>query len=218
MFDLAIGHSTSLISKESNIIIVRGGNQRGRSVYQQMLTAIEDYFPESILPQDDVMTDVPSGGSSATDVPSSHPIRRANTGLSSIVGANNGDRPGGFVLVIDGSALEHVRLISEIWKPSTHTLLIQALGDQQHRRLLLQLATQCEGVICCRVSPLQKALVVNLVKDGLGAMTLAIGDGANDVSMIQVQITDVNEKAIVYNIIGCGCWCRNLGRRGPASR
>ena len=44
---------------------------------------------------------------------------------------------------------------------------------------------QCEGVICCRVSPLQKALVVKLVKDGLGAMTLAIGDGANDVSMIQ---------------------------------
>lgn len=45
---------------------------------------------------------------------------------------------------------------------------------------------QCEGVICCRVSPLQKALVVRLVKDGIGAMTLAIGDGANDVSMIQV--------------------------------
>lgn len=45
----------------------------------------------------------------------------------------------------------------------------------------------CEGVICCRVSPLQKALVVHLVKDGLGVMTLAIGDGANDVSMIQVR-------------------------------
>jgi phospholipid-translocating ATPase len=43
----------------------------------------------------------------------------------------------------------------------------------------------CEGVICCRVSPLQKALIVRLVKDGLGSMTLAIGDGANDVSMIQ---------------------------------
>lgn len=48
----------------------------------------------------------------------------------------------------------------------------------------------CEGVICCRVSPLQKALVVRLVKDGLGVMTLAIGDGANDVSMIQVGHTN----------------------------
>jgi phospholipid-translocating ATPase len=45
----------------------------------------------------------------------------------------------------------------------------------------------CEGVICCRVSPLQKALIVLLVKDGIEAMTLAIGDGANDVSMIQVR-------------------------------
>lgn len=40
-------------------------------------------------------------------------------------------------------------------------------------------------MICCRVSPLQKALVVKLVKEGIGALTLAIGDGANDVSMIQ---------------------------------
>ena len=54
-----------------------------------------------------------------------------------------------------------------------------------HKHLLLRLSMQCEAVICCRVSPLQKALIVKLVKDGLGAMTLAIGDGANDVSMIQ---------------------------------
>ena len=40
-------------------------------------------------------------------------------------------------------------------------------------------------MICCRVSPLQKALVVKLVKEGIGALTLAIGDWANDVSMIQ---------------------------------
>ena len=52
--------------------------------------------------------------------------------------------------------------------------------------MLLELAILCEAVICCRVSPLQKALVVKLVKDGLKVMTLAIGDGANDVSMIQV--------------------------------
>lgn len=63
---------------------------------------------------------------------------------------------------------------------------LQALGDDRHKRLLLELAVLCEAVICCRVSPLQKALVVKLVKDGLGVMTLAIGDGANDVSMIQV--------------------------------
>ncbi|CAG8459145.1 11098_t:CDS:10 [Diversispora eburnea] len=49
----------------------------------------------------------------------------------------------------------------------------------------LDLATMCKAVVCCRVSPLQKALVVKLVKRHLKAILLAIGDGANDVSMIQ---------------------------------
>jgi P-type E1-E2 ATPase len=49
----------------------------------------------------------------------------------------------------------------------------------------LALAMKCKVVICCRVSPLQKALVVRLVKKGINATTLSIGDGANDVPMIQ---------------------------------
>ena len=36
------------------------------------------------------------------------PLRRVNTGVSSIVGHDNGERPGGFVLVIEGTALTHV--------------------------------------------------------------------------------------------------------------
>ncbi|KAJ3105015.1 hypothetical protein HDU97_008623 [Phlyctochytrium planicorne] len=52
--------------------------------------------------------------------------------------------------------------------------------------LFLELACMCKAVVCCRVSPLQKALVVKLVKKNvLGSVTLAIGDGANDVGMIQ---------------------------------
>jgi phospholipid-translocating ATPase len=47
-----------------------------------------------------------------------------------------------------------------------------------------RLGMMCRSVICCRVTPAQKALVVALVKD-TGAMCLAIGDGGNDVSMIQ---------------------------------
>ncbi|TPX70129.1 hypothetical protein SpCBS45565_g01922 [Spizellomyces sp. 'palustris'] len=53
------------------------------------------------------------------------------------------------------------------------------------KALLLELGCRCRAVVCCRVSPLQKAMVVQLVRKGLGAMCLAIGDGANDVSMIQ---------------------------------
>jgi phospholipid-transporting ATPase len=47
-----------------------------------------------------------------------------------------------------------------------------------------QVSTKCAAVVCCRVSPLQKAQVTALVKSW-GDVTLAIGDGANDVGMIQ---------------------------------
>ncbi|XP_038124235.1 phospholipid-transporting ATPase ID-like [Cyprinodon tularosa] len=50
---------------------------------------------------------------------------------------------------------------------------------------LLRTACMCQTVICCRVTPLQKAQVVELVKKYKQAITLAIGDGANDVSMIK---------------------------------
>uniref|UniRef100_A0A5F8GAT9 Phospholipid-transporting ATPase n=1 Tax=Monodelphis domestica TaxID=13616 RepID=A0A5F8GAT9_MONDO len=50
----------------------------------------------------------------------------------------------------------------------------------------LSLARRCRSVLCCRSTPLQKSMVVKLVRNKLKAMTLAIGDGANDVSMIQV--------------------------------
>ncbi|KAI8924346.1 hypothetical protein BC831DRAFT_466093 [Entophlyctis helioformis] len=57
--------------------------------------------------------------------------------------------------------------------------------DPTCKQLLLELGCRCRAVVCCRVSPLQKAMVVQLVRKGLSAMCLAIGDGANDVSMIQ---------------------------------
>ncbi|KAF6198978.1 hypothetical protein GE061_007001 [Apolygus lucorum] len=49
----------------------------------------------------------------------------------------------------------------------------------------LELTKYCSAVLCCRVTPLQKAYIVKVVKERLHMRTLAIGDGANDVSMIQ---------------------------------
>ncbi|XP_036087966.1 probable phospholipid-transporting ATPase VA isoform X1 [Rousettus aegyptiacus] len=63
--------------------------------------------------------------------------------------------------------------------------LAYALEKHLEDRFLL-LAKQCRAVLCCRSTPLQKSMVVKLVRSKLQAMTLAIGDGANDVSMIQV--------------------------------
>ncbi|XP_053112910.1 phospholipid-transporting ATPase VD isoform X2 [Hemicordylus capensis] len=50
----------------------------------------------------------------------------------------------------------------------------------------VELTACMRAVICCRATPLQKSEVVKLVRKKLKVMTLAIGDGANDVSMIQV--------------------------------
>uniref|UniRef100_A0A1I8BWB9 PhoLip_ATPase_C domain-containing protein n=1 Tax=Meloidogyne hapla TaxID=6305 RepID=A0A1I8BWB9_MELHA len=73
---------------------------------------------------------------------------------------------GGYALVINGEALVHAL-------------------KAEHEKTFLEIARNCSSVICCRVTPLQKAKVVELVKRNIKAVTLAIGDGANDVSMIR---------------------------------
>ncbi|GAB1289715.1 Phospholipid-transporting ATPase VD [Apodemus speciosus] len=75
--------------------------------------------------------------------------------------------PGRAGLVITGKTLEFA--------------LQESLQSQ-----FLELTAWCQAVICCRATPLQKSEVVKLVRNHLHVMTLAIGDGANDVSMIQV--------------------------------
>ncbi|XP_031444410.1 probable phospholipid-transporting ATPase VD isoform X4 [Phasianus colchicus] len=75
-------------------------------------------------------------------------------------------------LVIDGRTLEHV------------------LQDSL-QNVFLELTEKCRAVVCCQATPLQKSVLVRLVRNKLKAMTLAVGDGANDVSMIQVADTGV---------------------------
>ncbi|KAL8224334.1 hypothetical protein R6Q57_019809 [Mikania cordata] len=71
-----------------------------------------------------------------------------------------------FALIIDGKSLAYAL-------------------HEDIKNTFLELAVRCASVICCRSSPKQKALVTRLVKDGTGKTTLAIGDGANDVGMLQ---------------------------------
>uniref|UniRef100_A0A673UBM4 Phospholipid-transporting ATPase n=1 Tax=Suricata suricatta TaxID=37032 RepID=A0A673UBM4_SURSU len=49
----------------------------------------------------------------------------------------------------------------------------------------MELACQCPAVVCCRCTPTQKAQVVRLLQERTGKLTCAVGDGGNDVSMIQ---------------------------------
>ncbi|XP_037635140.1 probable phospholipid-transporting ATPase VB [Sebastes umbrosus] len=63
------------------------------------------------------------------------------------------------------------------------TLAMALSSDLQNR--FVDLAKRCRSVLCCRVTPLQKSRVVKLIREKLKVMTLAVGDGANDVNMIQ---------------------------------
>ena len=72
-------------------------------------------------------------------------------------------------LILEGAALKHL------------------LGDPELEEMLFAVASCCESVIACRVSPIQKALLLKMVRKYVSPTptTLAIGDGANDVGMIQ---------------------------------
>ncbi|XP_027702210.1 phospholipid-transporting ATPase IG isoform X2 [Vombatus ursinus] len=76
-------------------------------------------------------------------------------------------------LIIDGSTLS---LILNSTQESTST---------NYKSIFMQICIKCTAVLCCRMAPLQKAQIVKMVKNIKGSpITLSIGDGANDVSMI----------------------------------
>ncbi|KAK6731606.1 hypothetical protein RB195_007835 [Necator americanus] len=74
---------------------------------------------------------------------------------------------------------QHISLIVDA------TCLDHILDKERERDSFLQLALCCSSVICCRCTPIQKAAVTRLVKGNVSGAVLAIGDGANDVAMLQ---------------------------------
>ncbi|XP_076350906.1 phospholipid-transporting ATPase IF-like isoform X2 [Tachypleus tridentatus] len=71
-----------------------------------------------------------------------------------------------FALVVDGHILAHIL--------------------HEYCDSFYEVCRNCTAVLCCRMSPMQKAEIVKFIKHGSEkVVTAAIGDGANDVSMIQ---------------------------------
>ncbi|XP_030365357.1 phospholipid-transporting ATPase IK isoform X2 [Strigops habroptila] len=96
-------------------------------------------------------------------------------------------------IIISGDFLDKILHTGEVLKEKRRLwqrlAFCRAVGSEQQGSLVekafVDLATSCQAVICCRVTPKQKALMVQLVKKHKKAITLAIGDGANDVNMIK---------------------------------
>eukprot|EP00753_Platysulcus_tardus_P007391 PLAT15173.1.p1 GENE.PLAT15173.1~~PLAT15173.1.p1 ORF type:complete len:1229 (+),score=655.01 PLAT15173.1:52-3687(+) len=109
------------------------------------------------------------GGAGATSSGGTASISRKRSGsigAAEMVRSGSGGGGADEGIVIDG--------------PTLQMALLPGLRDR-----FLRLALICKVCICCRSTPKQKAEVVKLVRDNLPVITLAIGDGANDVSMIQ---------------------------------
>ncbi|CCH59754.1 hypothetical protein TBLA_0B09370 [Henningerozyma blattae CBS 6284] len=59
-------------------------------------------------------------------------------------------------------------------------------GNPTLMSVFIEVSTKTDSVICCRASPSQKALLVSNIRNtDRSLVTLAIGDGANDIAMIQ---------------------------------
>ena len=91
-------------------------------------------------------------------------------------------------VVIDGGTLRYIirnldeygdDYLEHIKKYSVDEDYILSIKD-----LFLDISSKCRTVICCRADPLQKANVVRSMKEKYNTVTLSVGDGANDVSMI----------------------------------
>ena len=71
-------------------------------------------------------------------------------------------------LIVDGASLNLIMPVSE------------------NKEMLFQISAHCSAVVCCRMSPLQKSEIVKMMKNSsLQPITAAVGDGGNDVAMIQ---------------------------------
>jgi len=85
------------------------------------------------------------------------------------------------------AALDALSLLTS--KPSSTALLIDGTSLSHflahHRDAFISLAVQLPAVIACRCSPTQKADIATLIRAYTQKRVACIGDGGNDVSMIQ---------------------------------
>lgn len=147
---IEIGYSCNLLKNTMEIMIISSDTEQGaRSQIEQGLEKL--------------MTATNDGDGKSGQANDSRARSTSDLTGSVYGGKASSERPhkrpvDGYAVVIDGDTLRYAL-------------------DGSLKANFLALTVQCETVVCCRVSPAQKALTVKLVKEGKNAMTLAIGDG-----------------------------------------
>ena len=99
------------------------------------------------------------------------------------------DRSQEIVSVMGKTKREVLRKLDSFGGKPGSALLVDgttlAILMEHHQKLFIEYACEAPAVICCRCSPTQKDEIVSAMKDYTGKRCAAIGDGGNDVSMIQ---------------------------------
>ncbi|KAG6541423.1 hypothetical protein Mapa_017201 [Marchantia paleacea] len=164
---ISIGYSCRLLTHDMHKLIVHESTKEGA-----LETLVSMKAQYGITAQQDEFSMRNGGSTKSGNGDSSHGSSGSYNNMNGSF-SSSGENPDKnnsrkqLALIIDGNSLVH----------ALHTDVEQEL---------FEVARACKVVICCRVAPLQKAAVVNLIKSKTGELTLAIGDGANDVSMIQM--------------------------------
>ncbi|XP_044473474.1 phospholipid-transporting ATPase 1-like isoform X2 [Mangifera indica] len=157
---ISIGLSCKLLSADMQQIIINGHSEEE---CKSLLTAAKDkYGVKSSNRKKKSSTSTDNTENNHLDIPNDTKSSNVPEGCYGKEEVN-----ASLALIIDGNSL--VYILEKNWETD-----------------LFDIATSCRVVLCCRVAPLQKAGIVDLIKSRTDDMTLAIGDGANDVSMIQM--------------------------------
>ena len=185
---ISVGYSAGLISKTSVLIklIDRGDSA---DVIKKNLNSLINHFKKILESKQDIqrswdkvqqgigraISKVLPMASVSTTVEDASDIVPEDSPLLHVPGDRR-DR-----VSLENITSEHLSLVVD-----SETLL-KIMGNEHAEYLFLTLANICSTVLACRVSPEQKRQVVRLVKVGskVRPVTLSIGDGANDVAMIQ---------------------------------
>ncbi|XP_072995802.1 phospholipid-transporting ATPase 1-like isoform X1 [Typha latifolia] len=177
---ISIGLSCRLLTQSMNQIIINGTSED--ECRRLLIDAKAKYGIKSADSRNGIMKlktssaceflNIPKSRMLTSLIPDNGPQNLNYAGAATDISEFCGEKGLGLIdnslaLIIDGNSLVYI--------------LEKDLESE-----LFDLATSCAVVLCCRVAPLQKAGIVDLIKSGTNDMTLAIGDGANDVSMIQM--------------------------------
>ncbi|EDV24838.1 uncharacterized protein TRIADDRAFT_25047, partial [Trichoplax adhaerens] len=174
--DSKIDEAAELIEKELYLI--------GASAIEDKL---QEYVPETIaaLAKAGINLWVLTGDKQETAINIGYSCRLLNDDMAILI-VNDSTLAG-----VRTTLYNHVQAFGDNLRKDNNTALVidghalQFALEKELKDIFLDIALSCKSIICCRVSPLQKSLVVQLVRNEVKAITLAIGDGANDVGMIQ---------------------------------